>query len=302
MTAFQFKPALRIALRGDGPAMDHARWILDRLGATVVVPGAGEAEIDAPLLVAGTALAAQEHLPASPLVVRLWDFQVGMAGSGVLASAVSGVSWVIGFPGRVPKYLPSHIPEKWCASLGVALALSLYVERLTLRQPYGKPRFFDASSAEILRAFADQNFGNHKQIPTSWRRNGRVSPEHGGIYPQGFFACRDGYVGVVGRSRQDWHSMLAALGEPAWATEDMRNPFELAKHSEIVDPLFAAELAKHTRRELLELALEFGATFAPVFRASEIRQEQIVREGFFDEHGAAGLPFEILGAGRGAAA
>lgn len=298
MSAFQFQKEIRVALAGDGPPLDHARWILERLGAVVVTPQAGEASIDVPLLAGGSALAHEDKLPKSPLLVRLWDFQVGMYGSGVLASAVSGVSWVIGLPGRVPKYLPAQIPEKWCGTLGVSLALSLYIEQLTQQHPYGKSRVFDVSSAEILRSFADQNFGNHKQIPTSWRRNGRVSPEHGGIYPQGFFPCRDGYVGVVGRSRQDWNSILSALGEPAWATEDMRNPFELAKNSEKVDPLFTAELAKYTRRELLELALESGATFAPVFHASEIRQEQLVREGFFDANATAGLPFEILGADR----
>lgn len=298
MSAFDFDKEIRIALAGDGPGLDHARWVLERLGAVVVAPDTAATRIDTPLVAAGSALAHEGKLPKSPLLVRLWDFQVGMAGSGVLASAVSGVSWVIGLPGRVPKYLPAQIPEKWCGTLGVSFALSFYVERLTQRQPYSKPRVFDVSSAEILRSFADQNFGNHKQIPTSWRRNGRVSPEHGGIYPQGFFACRDGYVGVVGRSRQDWNSILAALGDPAWATEDMRNPFELAKNSEKVDPLFTAELAKHTRRELLELALRSGATFAPVFLASEIREERLVRDNFFDANATAGLPFEILGTDR----
>lgn len=298
MSAFQFQQPIPIALVGDGAALEHARWILDRLGTVIVTPEPGARSIDMPLLVSGSALADEASLPQSPLRVRLWDFQVGMSGTGILASGVSGVSWVIGLPGRVPKYLPARIPEKWCGTLGVSLALSLYVERLTQQQPYGKPRYFDVSAAEILRSFADQNFGNHKQIPTSWRRNGRVSPEHGGIYPQGFFACRDGFVGVVGRSRQDWNSILTALGNPAWATEDMRNPFELAKNSEKVDPLFTAELAKHTRRELLALALASGATFAPVFHASEIRQEHLVRDDFFNADATAGLPFEILGADR----
>ncbi len=150
------------------------------------------------------------------------------------------------------------------------------------------------SAAEVLRGFADQNFGNHKQIPTSWRRNGRLSPEHGGIFPQGFFKCRDGYVGVIGRSRQDWALMLSALGEPGWVTEEMRNPFQLARDSAQVERLFEEELQKHSRDELLDLALKFGATFAPVYNKTEIQEEHIVRETFFDAEGAAGLPFEIV--------
>jgi crotonobetainyl-CoA:carnitine CoA-transferase CaiB-like acyl-CoA transferase len=296
MSAFQLH-GIRIALGGDGAPLAQARWILDRLGATVVPAGGQAGGLEAPLLLGGSALAAAAP-EGHPVTVRLWDFQVGMAGSGLLASATSGVSWVIGLPGRVPRYLPARIPEKWCGTLGVSLALSHYVERLTVAQPYTKPRAYEVSAAEILRAFADQNFGNHKQIPTSWRRNGRVSPEHGGIYPQGFFACRDGYVGVVGRSRQDWNSILAALGNPAWATDDMRNPFELARNSERVDPLFAGELAKYTRRELLALALESGATFAPVFELAEVPQEHLVRESFFEPGATPGLPFEVLGSSR----
>ena len=291
MKVFDFGSDVRVAILGRSAACTHARWILSKLGVTIVEAD-GHAALDMPLIAAGSAL--HDKLPASPLVVRLWDFQCGMTGSGVNACAVSGVSWVIGLPGRSPLYLPANVPEKWCGTLGVSMALSYFVERLTLRTPYARPRTFDVSSAEILRGFADQNFGNHKQIPASWRRNGRISPEHGGIYPQGFFKCRDGYVGVVGRSRQDWASILAALGNPAWATDDLRNPFELARHSERVDPLFTAELEKHTRHELLDLALEFGATFAPVYHRSEIRREQLVRDAFFDADGSPGLPFEML--------
>lgn len=300
MRAFDLKD-VRVALAGRGAPLAQARWLLERVGVAVIAAGSPDDAPQTPLLIGGGALA--EPAPADrQLTVRLWDFQVGVPGTGLLASAVSGVAWVIGLPGRAPKYLPARIPEKWCGTLAVSLALSHYVECLTLAQPHAEPRAYDVSAAEILRAFADQNFGNHKQIPTSWRRNGRVSPEHGGIYPQGFFACRDGYVGVVGRSRQDWNSILAALGNPAWATDEMRNPFELARNSEKVDPLFTAELAKYTRHQLLELALESGATFAPVFDIHEVPHEQLVRESFFESGGVPGLPFEVRGSSRHASA
>jgi CoA-transferase family III len=285
-----------LGFAGSSVAIDYARWLLKRMGARIIDLDADDFDVDMPVIVVGQpgakAKAAQGRR-RTPLLVRLWDFHVDTAGSGVQASAVSGVSWAIGLPGKAPLYLSAHIPEKWCGTLGASAALSYYVERATLPGHDAGPRVFDVSTAEILRAFADQNFGNHKQIPTSWRRNGRVSPEHGGIFPQGFFRCQDGYVAVIGRSRQDWALILSALGDPAWATEELRNPFKLAMDSAAVEALFEGELQKYTRDQLLNLALEFGATFAPILAKSEIPAGKLVRDSFFDADGLPGLPFEI---------
>ena len=302
---FNLGAKVALAFCGSNAATDYSRWLLTRMGARITELPPGDFDVDMPVVLAGTvpgtgAAKAADLVQKAPLVVRLWDFHVGRAGSGVQACAVSGVSWVIGLPGQAPLYLSSQIPEKWCGTLGASAALSYFVEKLTLPGHAAPPRVFDVSAAEILRGFADQNFGNHKQIPTSWRRNGRLSPEHGGIFPQGFFKCSDGYVGVIGRSRQDWALMLSALGDPAWATEALRNPFQLARHSEAVEVLFEDELQKHSRDDLLKLALKFGATFAPVYSRAEIPQEALVREDFFDAGGAVGLPFEILTGADGA--
>lgn len=290
---FKLTTSLRISAVGSGKSLQYATTLLERIGATIDRSD-GTISPDQPAMFSGDALPLNSECPPSPHIVRLWDFHVGKPGSGILASASSGVSWVIGIPKKAPLYLPADIPEKWCGTLGASMALSYFVEHLSVRSPYQSPRFIDVSAAEILRSFADQNFGNHKQIPTSWRRNGRISPDHGGIYPQGFYECKDGYVGVVGRSRQDWAAMLRALGDPVWATDELRNPFELAHHPEKVDHLFVSELKKFSRKELLDKALETGATFAPVFQRSEIPEQHIVRESFFLDNGQADLPFEIV--------
>ena len=294
MTQINLGNKVTLGFHGSSVALDYARWLLRGMGAKIIEIEQGNFAVDFPVLMAGTAApAAQADQKRAPLIVRLWDFHVGRAGSGVQACAVSGVSWVIGIPGRAPLYLSAHIPEKWCGTLGASAALTYYVEQLTLPGYKAAPRVFDVSAAEVLRGFADQNFGNHKQMPTSWRRNGRISPEHGGIYPQGFFKCRDGFVAVIGRSRQDWALMLKALGEPAWATEEMRNPFQLARNPDKADELFEGELQKYSRESLLDLAIKTGATFAPIYSKAEIPAAKVVRDSFFDADGAAGLPFEI---------
>jgi len=293
LNQFQFGDAVAVAFRGNNTALRYARWLLEEMGVRLLDCDDAPCPAGIPLIVAGGPQARREG-DQTPVTVRLWDFHVDRPGTGVQACAVSGVSWVIGLPGQAPLYLAAHIPEKWCGTFGASAALSYFVERLTLPHVNTPSRVFDVSAAEILRGFADQNFGNHRQMPESWRRNGRISPEHGGIYPQGFFKCKDGYVAVIGRSRQDWANVLAALGDPAWATPELRNPFHLAHHSEVVDPLFCAELEQRTREELLNLALTSGATFAPLYAWNEIGPAHIVRDSFFDGDGAPGLPFEIM--------
>ncbi len=88
--------------------------------------------------------------------------------------------------------------------------------------------------------------------------------------------------------------MLSALGEPAWATAERRNPFKLAHDSTEVEALFEQELQKYTRQELLDIALNSNATFAPIYSKDEIPAAQLVRASFLDADGSAGLPFEIF--------
>jgi crotonobetainyl-CoA:carnitine CoA-transferase CaiB-like acyl-CoA transferase len=251
------------------------RW-LEAVGVEIVAGG------DAEVAIVAGGQAASTDMPS----VVLWDFHVGRAGTGYQASAIAGVSWVIGLPGRPPLALQAEIPEKWCGLLGASLALAALV-----RGDRGDvPATFEVSAAELLRSFADQNAGNHLEVADGWRRNGRLAVEHGGIYPQGFYACADGWVGVVARSKADWSAILAAIGDPDWSQEDgLRDPFALSVDDSIVDPLFSGELIRFTRDELLERALATGATFAPVYDAREAASRDLFRPDFDFEAGA--LPF-----------
>ena len=290
MRSLEFDAGVCAAFAGRNRASDYARELLEQLGVHLVEPAALPA--GAPLLVAGDDAAARAAHADHPFMVRLWDFQVGRGGTGLQASIVSGVSCVIGLADRPPQGLPAHLPEKWAGLLGAAIAMTAHVQSGPAARQH-----FDVSAADILRGFADQNFANHKEFPDSWRRNGRVTLEHGGIYPQGFFPCQDGYVAVVGRSKADWENILAALGKPAWAQGELLDPVHLATHPEEVDPLFLGELARFTRDQLLEVALQCGATFAPVYTAEEAAQRGVVPADLYGADGAPRLPFTFQMAG-----
>jgi hypothetical protein len=225
--------------------------------------------------------------------IILWDFQVGKNGNGLHAAAASGVSWVLGHTDGPPLALPLDIPEKWCGLIGANWALASLLGTELGNTTTG--RRVDIASADILRSFADQNAGNHAEVEHGWRRNGSIAVEHGGIYPQGYFPCMDGNVGIVGRSRKDWEAIREVIGRPPWA-DDPRfdDPFELAANSEEVDMLLTEALAQFNRDELLEKSIRYGATLAPVYTADELRERGITRSGTFNDNQVANLPFNII--------
>lgn len=279
-------------------ALYAARW-LRRFGARLT----GAASLDAAraltsvpraILVAGDGVDVARLDDASVTAIpeiRIWDFEVGRSGPGAFASAVGGVSSVIGAADGPPGVMPAFIPEKWAGMLAASLALALCFTDKNGQRP---PRSIDVSAADILRAYSEQNSGNHAGVPYGWRRNGRTAVEHGGVFPQGFFACSDGYLAVQARSRQDWQNILSALGNPAWAADvKFQNPFTLSLDDGEVSRLLDFELKKHTRRQWLDKALQTGAPMAPVFNLEEAHSAHVFRAGFTDGDGAVNAPFVV---------
>ena len=227
-------------------------------------------------------------------VIRLWDFQVGHQGSGTLASAVSGAAAVIGHEGDAGVPLPADMPEKWCGIYGVILALAeLWRRRDGVADGVKFPVSYDVSAADIMRSFSLQNSGGRDEMVRSWRRNGRLCVDHGGIFPMGFYACKDGYVALLGRSRRDWHNIRLAIGDPEWAKgEAFQDPFVLARDSAEADHLMEGTLSECGRDELLKAGLAAGAVIAPVYSQAEAATRGVFREHFIIDD-APVMPFLI---------
>lgn len=246
------------------------------------------------IIVAADVVPTDEHDTKGdgPTLIRLWEFEVSQPGVGDFASAVSGVSAVIGKSEGQPVALPSHVPEKWVGMYGASLALSLALQSRPGANT--RPRVIDVSAADILRAFAEQNSGNHAGVPYGWRRNGRTAVEHGGVFPQGFFRCKDGYMAIQARSRQDWQGILAALDQPAWSKEkEFQNPFKLSEDDSRILPLLDGELMRFERSQLLERALACGAPMAPVMTLQEAAQSNLFRAGFMNTNGDLNSSFVV---------
>ena len=255
------------SFEGPGRAPAYARMWLDLAGADVASGGAP---------------------------IRLWDFQVDMEGSGADASAVAGPAAAIGHGDGPGLPLPADMPEKWCGLVGAMLALAE-----AWRGADGGVPEYDASAADIMRAFALQNSGTPQERRRLWKRNGRICVEHGLIFPMGFFACRDGHVALLGRSRRDWQRIAQALGDPDWVRRPgFDNPFALARDSAEADALLEETLADKARDDLLARGLEEGAVIAPVYSYGEALEREVFRPGFEEP----AMPFLAEPTGRGSAA
>ena len=221
------------------------------------------------------AMAGAEAASGGP-AIRLWDFQVGMEGSGADACAVAGPAAAIGHADGPGVPLPADMPEKWCGLVGAILALAE-----AWRGTGGGAPEYDASAADIMRSFALQNSGTPEERRRLWKRNGRICVEHGLIFPMGFFACRDGHIALLGRSRRDWQRIAAALGDPEWTHRPgFDNPFALARDSAEADALLEETLADKERDGLLARGLEEGAVIAPVYSYGEALERGVFRPGF----------------------
>ncbi len=237
-----------------------------------------------------TEVSESENNVAARVIVRLWDYQVGFAGSGAHASAVSGAATVIGHNDGPPIPLPVEIPEKWCGAYGVMLAMAECWRRHDDNLDDAAVTY-DVSAADILRSFCLQNSGGWEEMAHSWRRNGRLCIEHGGIFPMGFFACRDGHVAILGRSRRDWKNIQAAIGDPDWAkTEAFENPFTVARNSAMADALLEQSLADLQRDDLLKRGIANQAVIAPVYTQNEAHDRGVFRAEFIDGSQPA-MPF-----------
>jgi len=287
---------MRFAVVGTNRSVLYAAKWLSQFGASlegVATIEKARALASAPLAIL---VAGDTHLgvagSAAVTEIFLWDFEVERAGIGAFACAVSGVSAVIGTAKGAPGFMPAFIPEKWAGILGASLALSLQVARTSKSKM--PARRIDVSAADVLRANAEQNSGNHAGVPYGWRRNGRTAVEHGGVFPQGFFRCRDGFVAVQARSRQDWQAIIAALDNPEWSKDPaFGNPFKLSLDDSKVVPLLDSELTKYDRNELLDRAIATGAPLAPVLSFDEANSRKVFRPNFVKQDGGLNPPFVV---------
>ena len=201
-------------------------------------------------------------------------------GHDINSSALAGLSIVLGSPGREPLV----IPYSQCDFQGALHAASAALTALLARRKTGKGQHVDVSVAEVLLYSVRGMYFVAKEANVTWMRKG--TRQQVSIYPTGYFPCKDGYVCIASQSPKQWKKFIKLMGEPEWAQDpELQDGFSLGVNNpDRGDEVFHPWLKQHTRKELMQLAMEHGLTMGLVNRIDEmVGDPHFVQRGFWAE-------------------
>ena len=222
----------------------------------------------------------------------------GVRATPLDAQAVSGVSWVLGEPGREPLSIPPGVLE---CQAGAHLAAACLMARCV-----GGGRIADVALADVLASYVAVNCRLYVHHGLQWERAGRRASGSGGAYPFVILPCRDGDVCLSGRTRQEWERFVEAMGSPDWAQAPRYKKLRAmgTQYPGEVDALVLPWLQQRTKAEIEEIANRCQLTIAPLRTLADVLATPQLRErGFFRDWSfrgqtirAPGLPFKIADA------
>lgn len=202
-------------------------------------------------------------------------------GGGLHASALAGVTWAIGNPGRPPLQLPlTQADFQGGANAACAILVALYARRRS-----GAGQFIDVALAEVLANYAGIGSTLYLYYGLQWRRDGQRASGSMGPYPLGIFPCKDGLVVLIARSLRDWDRFLKAMGSPPWADNPRyRDQVAMGRdYPDEVDALVKDLLKDHSQEDLFRIAREQGFPLAPLRTIRDsLEDPQFAHRGFFE--------------------
>ena len=209
--------------------------------------------------------------------------------------AVSGTSIILGEPSRAPLSLPFALPALQAGLHGAAAALAA----LLARRRCGLGQAVDIAEADVLAFYSGGMSLFILGGGGRWQRRG--FERHGGIYPSGFYPCKDGYVFLATQTRRQWAGILRLMGDPEWARSDPALGDGVAigwKRADEVDLHFIPWLLQFTRRELTEMAREADLVLGPINHVGDLLGEpHFQARGFWHHVDLDGSELRLPGMG-----
>jgi crotonobetainyl-CoA:carnitine CoA-transferase CaiB-like acyl-CoA transferase len=262
---------------------DGADRDLDRawVGAGGVVGGAGVAgaplagtEVDLVILARGTDGLAVHDGPARCTVTLHGTPPDGpLAGCDVderALAARAGLAVAIGMPDRDPLPMPEGVLDTMVAMHLVSAGLAGILEGARAAEVVATDAI---AHAVIMNSNLFVPFGR------PWHRAGTRASQSGGVYPYAILSATDGQVVLIGRTDADWHNLVAAAGDPAWARDPrFSDPVVSGRdHADELDALFMdAWLSHRTREQVLRDAEQHRFAAGPVLTPLEVLEDPIL--------------------------
>lgn len=216
-------------------------------------------------------------------------------------AAAGGVAVAVGDPAREPLPMPNGSLDAMCgfhlAAAGVSALLNGTAE-------------CEVAGTDVVAWMVATNLHLYLPYGIPWFRDGRRASGSGSCYPWSLFEASDGPYCLIGRTDEDWQTLIKMMGDPEWAREPrFADPRVVGRlYPEEADRQVVPWVGKQTREELDELMLRHRFPGAPVLRSDEVLELPSLSHQWRSAlHGTQsvrvpGRPFELAsasGAGDG---
>jgi crotonobetainyl-CoA:carnitine CoA-transferase CaiB-like acyl-CoA transferase len=213
-----------------------------------------------------------------------WRDYVSFAAIG---EALSGISGLSGYTGEGALIHGVGVSDPFAGYLAAFTTLAaVHHARAT-----GEGRHVDVSQLEAsMQYIADALI----ELEFTGRRRERATIDDSAMAPHGAFPARgeDAWVALSIATEEQWRALLAAMGNPAWASDArFATPLLRRRNREALHERVAEWTARFDRHDLARDLQSRGIPAAPVLAPSDlVKDPGLESAGFFQyvEHKAAG--------------
>ena len=179
--------------------------------------------------------------------------------------ALSGLDSTMGYEGGGPLGL-KHAFGDICGALHAVFAI---VSALYRRNQTGEGQYIDVSMLRATVVTQGVGLMEHALTGRSLQPRGNYDPT---MVPYGNYpgAGVDKWVSIAVASEAEWQGLVAAMGNPGWATDQrFGSQYRRQRHRRELDALLSQWTAGHDPDEITQLLQAHGVAAAPVFSAEE---------------------------------
>jgi crotonobetainyl-CoA:carnitine CoA-transferase CaiB-like acyl-CoA transferase len=195
----------------------------------------------------------------------------------------SGMAWVTGFPDGAPQ-----VPSGVCDPLAGAHAAFALQVALAVRDRTGEGMLVEVPMVASALNVAAEQVVEYAAYGALAHRTGNRSPA---MAPQNLYRTSDPPDGLGGprvaisvETDAQWSVLVAALGDPAWATRAELATVDGRKaHEDELDARLATWCAQHTVAEILELLWAAGVPTGRVAMPHEPELAQFTAREFYEQ-------------------
>lgn len=238
----------------------------------------------------GLDFAAAQSIKPDVIMVRMPGF--GLDGPwrdkpafAYVIESAAGVSWMTGYPDRIP-YEPYSIgdPNAGMHSLN-ALLLALEHRRRT-----GQGVLVEAAMVDAALSISAEQIIEYSAYGALLERAGNRGPT---AAPQNLyrsagideFGRPDSWVAIAVVTDAQWKNLCGAIGSPSWATDpSLVTAAGRRAHQDLIDEQLAAWCAQRSRDDIVAALWEAGVPVAKVMQPHrQTELDQLEFRGFFEE-------------------